>query len=102
MEPLILPLLIELDFTSKDHIPLTPVLLEEVFLVVSDPVVVAFHLADDVVELVVLLAEGLLLEAGGGSSVADVFVFLSMLWLSYLSYSRSLVFCRSASISFYL
>jgi hypothetical protein len=81
MQPLILPLLIELDFASKDHIPLTPVLLEEVFLVVGEPVVVAFHLADDVVELVVLLAEGLVLETGGGSRVADVFVFLSMLWI---------------------
>jgi hypothetical protein len=56
MQPLILPLLVELDFTGKHHIPLTPVLLEEVFFVVSESVVVAFHLADDVVELVVLLA----------------------------------------------
>jgi hypothetical protein len=83
MQPLILPLLIELDFASEYHIPLTPVLLEEVFLVVSEPVVVAFHLADDVVELVVLLAQGLLLETGGGSSVADVFVFLSMFVIWY-------------------
>ena len=71
--------MIELDFAGEDHIPLTPVLLEEAFLVVGEPVVVAFHLADDVVELVVLLAEGLVLEAGGCSGVADVLVFLSML-----------------------